>query len=86
MGIGSTLFKWRGDASYAFSALTFKTIVIMYLLKGRWRRRRDSNPRDDSSPTHFPGVRLRPLGHVSDNRFNYLFPRGQGLKLKIEAH
>jgi hypothetical protein len=27
---------------------------------------RDSNPRDDSSPsTHFPGVRLQPLGHPS---------------------
>jgi site-specific DNA recombinase len=32
----------------------------------KWRRGRDSNPRDDSSPsTHFPGVRLRPLGHPS---------------------
>jgi hypothetical protein len=31
-----------------------------------WRRGRDSNPRDDSSPsTHFPGVRLQPLGHPS---------------------
>src|SRR5438067_2172325 len=32
-----------------------------------WRMGRDSNPRDDSSPsTHFPGVRLQPLGHPSD--------------------
>jgi hypothetical protein len=32
----------------------------------RWRMGRDSNPRDDSSPsTHFPGVRLQPLGHPS---------------------
>jgi DNA invertase Pin-like site-specific DNA recombinase len=32
----------------------------------KWRRGRDSNPRDDSSPsTHFPGVRLQPLGHPS---------------------
>src|SRR5438552_951419 len=31
-----------------------------------WRTGRDSNPRDDSSPsTHFPGVRLQPLGHLS---------------------
>ncbi len=30
-----------------------------------WRRGRDSNPRDGSPPTHFPGVRLRPLGHLS---------------------
>jgi site-specific DNA recombinase len=33
-----------------------------------WRRGRDSNPRDDSSPsTHFPGVRLQPLGHPSSS-------------------
>jgi hypothetical protein len=30
-----------------------------------WRSERDSNPRDGSPPTHFPGVRLRPLGHRS---------------------
>ena len=31
-----------------------------------WRRGRDSNPRDDSSPsTRSPGMRLRPLGHPS---------------------
>ena len=30
-----------------------------------WRRERDSNPRDGSPSTHFPGVRLRPLGHLS---------------------
>ena len=31
----------------------------------KWRRDRDSNPGDGLPPTHFPGVRLRPLGHVS---------------------
>ena len=30
-----------------------------------WRTVRDSNPRDGSPPTHFPGVRLRPLGQLS---------------------
>ena len=31
-----------------------------------WRTGRDSNPRNGSSPfTHFPGVRLQPLGHLS---------------------
>ena len=30
-----------------------------------WRRDRDSNPGDGLPPTHFPGVRLRPLGHLS---------------------
>ncbi len=32
----------------------------------RWRRERDSNPRDSFPSTHFPGVRLRPLGHLSN--------------------
>ncbi len=30
-----------------------------------WRRERDSNPRDGSPPTRVPGVRLKPLGHLS---------------------
>ena len=31
-----------------------------------WRTGRDSNPRNGSAPfTHFPGVRLQPLGHLS---------------------
>ena len=34
-----------------------------------WRRDRDSNPGDGFPPTHFPGVRLRPLGHLSVARF-----------------
>ena len=34
----------------------------MFLL---WRSDRDSNPGDGLPPTHFPGVRLRPLGHRS---------------------
>ena len=29
------------------------------------RRGWDSNPRDPFEPTHFPGVLLRPLGHLS---------------------
>ncbi len=33
--------------------------------RGWWRTVRDSNPRDGSPPTHFPGVRLRPLGQLS---------------------
>ena len=34
-----------------------------------WRKRRDSNPRDGSPPTPLAGERLRPLGHVSTDRF-----------------
>src|SRR5579871_129968 len=33
-----------------------------------WRRGRDSNPRYGFPYTHFPGVRLRPLGHPSSLR------------------
>ena len=32
---------------------------------GSWRRERDSNPRYGFPHTHFPGVRLQPLGHPS---------------------
>ena len=31
-----------------------------------WRRGRDSNPRDGVPPTRVPGVRLQPLGHLSN--------------------
>jgi hypothetical protein len=34
-----------------------------------WRRERDSNPRNGDRPfTHFPGVLLQPLGHLSATR------------------
>src|SRR5690606_4613692 len=33
--------------------------------EGKWRRGRDSNPRDGSPPTPLAGARLRPLGHLS---------------------
>ena len=33
--------------------------------EGKWRRDRDSNPGDGFPPTRVPGVRLRPLGHLS---------------------
>ena len=39
----------------------------------KWRRDRDSNPGDGFPPTHFPGVRLRPLGHVSLSSLIYTF-------------
>ncbi len=38
--------------------------------KGKWRRRRDSNPRDGFPSTPLAGERLRPLGHVSADRCN----------------
>ena len=36
-----------------------------YSTDGSWRRGRDSNPRYGFPYTHFPGVRLQPLGHPS---------------------
>ena len=41
----------------------FKLLILFgYLI---WRRERDSNPRYGFPYTHFPGVRLQPLGHPS---------------------
>ena len=41
-------------------------IDIKQLLNSiKWRTDKDSNPGDGHPPTHFPGVRLRPLGHLS---------------------
>ena len=41
-----------------------KKSLIYQIVRG-WRRERDSNPRWSCPHTHFPGVRLRPLGHPS---------------------
>ena len=35
------------------------------IIGSRWRRRRDSNPRDGFPPAPLAGVCLRPLGHIS---------------------
>ena len=36
----------------------------------KWRTGRDSNPRYGFPYTHFPGVRLQPLGHLSKRELN----------------
>lgn len=41
------------------------TTLHLVFPKCRWRRDRDSNPGDGFPPTRVPGVRLRPLGHLS---------------------
>ncbi len=52
------------------------TQLNQYVIK--WRRGWDSNPRYDSSPyTHFPGVRLQPLGHPSRETARPLFAPGR---------
>ena len=53
-------------ANVGAKLLYFNFIDIKQLLKSsKWRTDRDSNPGDGHPPTHFPGVRLRPLGHLS---------------------
>src|SRR5690554_4878380 len=42
-----------------------RQVIEIVDVSEEWRRERDSNPGDGSPPTHFPGVRLRPLGHLS---------------------
>ena len=47
---------WRVDANSSKNINDIRCI---------WRRERDSNPRYGFPYTHFPGVRLQPLGHPS---------------------
>ena len=37
----------------------------------QWRREGDSNPRGAFTPTRFPGVRLKPLGHPSNETVRF---------------
>ena len=59
------------DFAYADGSQHWLEVIIANHLKKTikinviWRTVRDSNPRDGSPPTHFPGVRLRPLGQLS---------------------
>ncbi len=55
-----------GSKSRLLQVLTGKNGVNSVPTQGlKWRRRRDSNPRYGFPYTHFPGVRLQPLGHPS---------------------
>lgn len=45
-----------------------------------WRKRRDSNPRYAFTYTHFPGVRLKPLGHPSASGRSYPLPAGRACR------
>ncbi len=63
------IYRFVGVASWGRHPNARNNFTIKYKELTRsqriWRRERDSNPRDGSPPTHFPGVRLRPLGHLS---------------------
>ncbi|CAH1659097.1 hypothetical protein BOSEA31B_11815 [Hyphomicrobiales bacterium] len=39
--------------------------AFLTMIRKEWRTGRDSNPRYGFPYTHFPGVRLQPLGHLS---------------------
>ena len=44
----------------------FKNVkIISFSAEEAWRRDGDSNPGGALTPTRFPGVRLKPLGHPS---------------------
>ncbi len=50
--------------------VSYLLVEISYLCvrlgqEADWRREGDSNPRNGLPFTHFPGVRLQPLGHPS---------------------
>jgi hypothetical protein len=51
------------------------------VVRGCWRRERDSNPRYGFPYTHFPGVRLQPLGHLSSTRHGLIRPRAFAKRL-----
>jgi hypothetical protein len=40
-----------------------------------WRREWDSNPRYGFPHTRFPSVRLKPLGHLSEEAFSWMRAR-----------
>ena len=58
------LFDLPDETNTAVTGLKGPNGTIQVKTEG-WRRGRDSNPRDGCPPTRFPGVRLRPLGHLS---------------------
>ncbi len=55
----------KGERNYSIPE---KKIISIYY-KGKWRRGRDSNPRDSYPPTPLAGARLQPLGHLSADLF-----------------
>ena len=60
-----------GSKSRLLQVLTGKNGVNSVPTQGlKWRRGRDSNPRYGFPHTHFPGVRLQPLGHPSSTRLS----------------
>ena len=49
-------------------------VVEVFVSATNWRRDRDSNPGGSFPPTRVPGVRLRPLGHLSSTRNIHCVP------------
>lgn len=75
--MSSNLEEKRELLNFVFSNLTLKGETLCYSYNFpfdrfqnmddcfKWRTGRDSNSRHSFPCTHFPGVRLRPLGHLS---------------------
>lgn len=53
--------------AYRLDYLQRSEIGLRRWEEGKWRRGRDSNPRDGCPSTPLAGERLRPLGHLSGN-------------------
>ena len=60
----------RGRGEYLFLIA-----CSLFFYKGVWRRGRDSNSRYLLQHTRFPGVHLKPLGHLSANKTLISVPR-----------
>ncbi len=66
----------RGGALSPLRCCRHRLIDAAKNLLNVWRRGWDSNPRTRLGVTHFPGVRLRPLGHLSINLRSNSTPGG----------
>src|ERR1700728_1207884 len=66
----------RGGALSPLRCCRHQLIGAAKSLLNVWRRGWDSNPRTRLGVTHFPGVRLRPLGHLSINLYSNSTPGG----------
>ena len=56
--------RCHASSSLSWYKLWYESCNLLFLFF-YWRRGRDSNPRWTFAHTHFPGVLLRPLGHLS---------------------
>jgi hypothetical protein len=75
LGIKGNLLRTLSGAASVKSATGGVPTSVL-----NWRRERDSNPRYGFPYTHFPGVRLQPLGHPSGNSLARTGPAASALR------